>query len=233
MKFRNEFFIALNLWQNGWSENQDKRNQLAIELKKESELLDEKYKIVDGACYRKRFIYPSDMLEVIWEDHKVDGITSWTTDISYAEFFKGKFRDGAVTAAIFECNPEKHNVIINLNKLWACNSFIEAIYSFNEIHPDHCVAIYNFNDSQKEVILDVPLRGSQICVMSGVSSSFDAICDLENIPESERPKRFKQLIDGGACIEEVTYIKKEAAIRAVQNTKQKFAELLESFDQNK
>jgi hypothetical protein len=34
MKFREEFFIALNQWQKGWAENQDKKNEFSVTLKR-------------------------------------------------------------------------------------------------------------------------------------------------------------------------------------------------------
>lgn len=229
MIFREEFFIALNNWQNGWGENQETRFQLAISLKAECDILDKKYKIVNTNCYRKRFLHKGELVDIIYNNLKDEGITSWTTDIRYAEFFKGKFRSSAVTAAIFEHYPNQNEVILNINELWQCNDFVSELEQYKAHSPENCNAIYHFKDIQGEVILEVPLRGSEICILSGISSPFDDICNSLNIPEDEKPKVFKQLIDKGAFIEEVTFIRDEAARNAITNTIIRFNELLLSL----
>lgn len=229
MTFRNEFFIALNQWQKGWTEEQDRKNEYSISLKHECNLLDKKFKIVTDACYRKRFIHRGELVDIILNDSKVEGVASWTTDVRYAEFFKGKFREGAVSAAIFEHTPLDTEVILNVNELWKDDNFKDALDVFEKSNPENCDALYHFKDIQKEVILEVPLRGSEICILSGKSSSFDDICDSVNIPEQDRPSLFKKLIDGGAFIEEVTYVKDQAAKNAVQNTIRKFYEMLDNL----
>jgi len=228
MKFNDEFFKALNRWQKGWSEDQEKKKEFTSALKKECETIDIKYKTVDCPCYRKRYLHQGELVDIIINDNKIEGVTSWTTDVRYAEFFKGLFRDGAVTAAIFEHIPKKGEVILNINKLWECEDFIKDIENFKERNPDECDAIYHFEDGQNEVILEVPLKGSEICILSGKSSPFDDICDSVNIPEEERPKVFKELIDNGAFIEEIRYVKDEAARNAIKNTIRSFYELLQN-----
>lgn len=203
-------------------------------IKEECSLIDEKYKVVNVPCYRKRFIHRGELVDIILKDNKTEGATSWTTDVRYAEFFKGLFRESAVTAAIFEHTPINGEVILNVNELWICENFIKEVEAFKMSNPDKCDAIFHFKDSQKEVILEVPLRGSEICILSGKSSPFDDICDSVNITEADRPKLFKQLIDGGAFIEEVTYVNDVAARNAVRNTVRKFYDMLENLKkQNK
>jgi len=63
-------------------------------------------------------------------------------------------------------------------------------------------------------------------MLSAKSSPFDDICDKANIPEVDRPKEFKRLIDAGALIEEIRYIKDKFARSAVQNTVREFYKLI-------
>ena len=226
MKFENDFFIALNNWQKGWNEDQDLKAQYENELKKVCVSLPTKYKTCNVPCYRKRFLHSDELIDVVYNNEKLEGLTSWTIDKAYAEFFKGKFRENAVTAAIFEHLPIEDEVILNVNQLWKCSDFTEQLESFNTENSENCEAIYHFKDVQGEVILDVPLKGSEIYGLTGISSPFDDICDIANIPEKDRPKVFKQLIDDGAYIEEITYVKGQAAQNAIRNTIQKFHELL-------
>lgn len=232
MPFRKEFFVALNNWQKGWNESQEKKDEYAKPLKAECRLIDKKYKTVSVLCYRKRFIHTGEMVDIILKDHKPEGLASWTTDVRYAEFFKGKFRHGAATAAVFEHHPTEAEVILNLDELWDCGDFIEELDRFSQEQPEECCAINNFKDIQKEVILEAPLKGSEICMMSGTSSSFDFLCDQASIPEADRPAAYKRLIDGGAFIEEVRYIKDQSARRAIRNTIQAFYQLLENSISN-
>src|SRR5258708_6595827 len=109
MTFTNNFFIALNNWQRGWRENQELKVKYEANLKVECKHLDAKYKVVTETCYRKRFIIKGELVDIFYNNAKPEGLTSWTTDIKYAEFFKGKFRSEAVTAAIFEHKPEGSN----------------------------------------------------------------------------------------------------------------------------
>lgn len=228
MLFKNDFFIALNNWQKGWKEDQETRSQFAISLKKECAILDIKYKIVKTNCYRKRFLHRGELVDIIYNNSKEEGVTSWTTDVRYTEFFKGKYRESAVTAAIFEHLPIQNEIILNINELWQCDDFIFQLDEYKKYNPENCDAIYNFKDVQGEVILEAPLRGSEICMLSGMSSPFDDICNSVNIPEDDRPRIFKQLIDDGAFIEEITFVRDDAARNAVRNTLIKFNELLQA-----
>jgi hypothetical protein len=169
----------------------------------------------------------------MYNNEKDEGFTSWTTDKAYAEFFKGKHRENAVTAAIFEHTPNRGEIILNINKLWECTHFITQLESFSQEHSDDCKALYHFKDIQGEVILNALLKGSEIYGLTGISSPFEDICNSANIPEVDRPKMFKQLIDDGAYIEEITYVKGEAAGNAINNTIWKFHELLESIRNKK
>ncbi|MBS1685363.1 MAG: hypothetical protein JSS76_11425 [Bacteroidetes bacterium] len=226
MKFKDEFFIALNQWQKGWAEKQENKDIFSISLKAECNSIDEKYKIVTEPCYRKRFLHREELIDIIINDSKTEGITSWTTDVRFAELFKGKYRENAVTAAVFEHLPKREEVIVNINKLWKCKDFTRDLESFRKRNPEDTDAIFNFRDTQKEIVLEAPLKGSEICILSGKSSSFDDICNSINVPEIERPQLFKRLISDGAFIEEITYVKNEAARKAIQNTIRKFYDLL-------
>ena len=233
MTFTTQFFTALNNWQKGWGEDQELKTEFEKELKIQCKELPEKYKIVSEKCYRKRFIQKGELVDVFYNNEKNEGLTSWTTDIRYAEFFKGKFRYNAVTAAIFEHTPVRSDVILNINELWNCIEFTTQLEQFRINNQDKCDAIYHFKDIQKEVILEVPLRGNEIYALTGMSSTFDDICDKANIPEEERPKAFKKLIDDGALIEEVTYVRGAAARNAINNAIWKFHEMLEDIRSKK
>jgi len=227
MTFSNEFIKALNNWQKGWREDSELKRKYEEELKTQCLKLDEKYKVVTEKCYRKRFLHKGELVDIFYNNEKQEGLTSWTTDIRYAEFFKGKFRSDAVTAAIFEHSPSASEVILNIGELWTSPEFTAQLNQLNVEDSKACDAIFHFRDIQKEVILEVPLRGSEIYALTGRSSSFDDICDKANIAEAERPVAYKRLIDAGAYIEEVTYLKGPATQDAINKAIWKFHEMLE------
>jgi hypothetical protein len=227
MTFSKEFFVALNNWQKGWNEDQSRKASCEQELKIQCEALDSQFKSVREKCYRKRFLVKGELRDIFYNNAKPEGLTSWTTDIRYAEFFKGKFRTDAVTAAIFEHTPTKSEVILNISELWKSPYFLTSLDTIGKVEPKVCDAIRHFKDFQKEVILEVPLKGSEIYALTGISSSFDDICTKASIPENERPATFKRLIDAGAYIEELTYVRGDAARNAINNAIWKFHEMLE------
>ncbi|GAB3175533.1 hypothetical protein [Telluribacter humicola] len=63
--FNNDFLVALSNWQRGWAEDQERRRLIADELVKHCENLPEKFKTVDGPCYRKRFILEGEVTPIL------------------------------------------------------------------------------------------------------------------------------------------------------------------------
>jgi hypothetical protein len=161
MIFTETFIEILNNWQKGWKEDQTTRAQLADILRTECSLIDPSFKEVTDFCYRKRFLHQGDYVDVLLRDSKHEGICSWTTDLTYAEVFKGIIKTDAAHAAVFEHRPTTSEVILNINKLWESVDFVSTLKAVNDRTPEKCAAIYNFKH-QGEVILEAPLKGSEI-----------------------------------------------------------------------
>jgi len=224
MIFSDTFFKSLNDWQNGWRENQETKNELASILEGECENLPAKYKEGNQTCYRKRFLHKGEMVDILMNNNKDEGITSWTSDIRFAERFKNLYREDAVTAAIFEHTATASEVILNISALWNCKIFHEEFEKFQEKEPESCTAISNFKNLQSEIVLKTPLRGSEIIALTGFASPFDELCERLNVPEESRDELYYKMIDEETYPLGVTYIKEENAKRAVQKTIMKFIE---------
>lgn len=218
MTFRPEFFEALDCWQRGWREDQAKRNKLGLELQRESLLLDDSFRMVSEPCFRKRFLLQGEYQDILIRNCKFEGITSWTTDLGFAEFFKGKFREDSKHAAVFEHIPSRSEVILNINQLWNSKEFVSQFERIKAIDPKSFMAISKLKDIQKEVILNAPLKGTEIIAITGVSSSFDRLCDQAGIPVEDRPTEYKRLIDSGQFIEELRFVRGESARNGVKRT---------------
>ena len=216
--FSCELLEAVGRWQKGWREDQDLREELAIALKEQASALPLKFRSVNSMCYRKRFLHRGELIDLILRDGRTEGVTSWTTDKPYAEMFKGHLRPDAISAAIFAHKPCEGDVILNIPALWSDAEFVAVANEFATCEKDWAKALHNFRDLQQEIILEVPLRGSDIIGLSGVASPFDELCDREGIHQDQRDALFKSLIDSGTYPGEPIYTSPEGAQRAIQRT---------------
>lgn len=226
--FNDEFLHALGAWQNGWGEDQARKEPLAAALAQESASLPAQYRTVSGPCYRKRFIHKGEMVDLVLCNERDEGIASWTTDIRFAERMKGLVRANAVSAAIFRHVPTNHEVIVSLPSLWADPSFDRTVQDYHARGGTFATALLNFKDTQSEIVLRTPLRGSEILALSGASSPFDELCDQARIPERDRDKIFKQLVDAGTYPGDPQYIDLEASQRIISRSIQKLYAIVQS-----
>ncbi|MDW5375362.1 hypothetical protein R6258_00390 [Halomonas sp. HP20-15] len=233
MDFDDEFLSILGAWQRGWNEDEGTRLKLAEKLMRSVEGLPDEFKQVNEPCYRKRFLHYGELFEIIMVDEKDEGLTSWTLFQKYAENFKGLHKPDAVSAAIFEHAPKPDEVILNICALWESESFLSAAKKYQDNGRENADAIFQFKASQGEVILNSPLKGSEIVALTGASSPFDELCDKANIPESERDGYFKQLIDSGQYPETLKYTSKEGTQRVIQNTIKIMEDKIEAARENR
>jgi hypothetical protein len=229
MTFEINFLRTLNSWQNGWREDQIRKNELAAILVQKCEMLPKIYKEVNQLCFRKRFLHKGEMVDILMNNSKDEGVTSWTTDIRFAERFKDLYKEGAITAAIFEHLPSEDEVVLNISSLWNCSSFQKDLEEFQEREPDNCKALLNFKNLQSEVILKTALRGSEIIALTGFASPFDNLCEEASIPLDKRDELYYKMIDEGTYPLGISYIKDESARRAIQGTINKFLERIQNL----
>jgi hypothetical protein len=90
-------------------------------------------------------------------------------------------------------------------------------------------ALLNFRALQGEVILNAPLRGSEIRWMAGVSSPFDELCDRVGIPVGQRDELFARMVKAGAHVEEPRYTPPGGAQRALRRAIDSFYAKLETL----
>ncbi|MDG2668997.1 hypothetical protein P7M43_20800 [Vibrio parahaemolyticus] len=205
MKFSDELLKSINDWQKGWREDQDKREQLSKELVKQCASLPDEYKQLDIPCYRKRFLHKGELIDIIMADEKHEGVVSWTTDEKYAERFKGLLKEDAVTGAIFKIKPNSEDIIVNIVSLWRDVEFVTAVEEYAKKDPENTKALLHFKDTQSEIILKSPLRGSDIIALTGIASPFDDLCDQAGIAEEQRDDIFRQLVESGDYVDEPRY----------------------------
>jgi len=226
LKFPDTLLGAIGAWQRGWREQQDVRIGLAITLLEQAKFLDSKFRTVDFPCYRKRFLHVGELVATIIEDNLHEGAVSWTTKLEFAEEFKGIVRLDALTGAVFRHTPEPSEVVLNLHALWSDRDFVSAVESYKQKNGDNADALVHFRDTQGEVILTAPLRGSEIIRLSGTPSFFDDLCDKAGVVPERRDDVWRQLFASGRDPTMPRYTTTEGAQTVIGNVITKIRELL-------
>jgi hypothetical protein len=234
IKFSNDFLIALSNWQRGWSENQERRRQIADELIKQCEDIPHKFKTVDGCCYRKRFIIEGEIIPILIDDDFFEGIASWTKDKNCAKNFKGIIKPNTKFVTLFKHTPNPNEIVINIISLWEDEDFKKAAEELKNENFEAAKPLFNFRDYQSEIILKSTLKGSEIEDMVGISSSFEDLCNMANIPEEKREElSIKYAKDpNGLPIEIPTFAGTRPTKEAITKTLIKFKETLETAKTN-
>lgn len=229
-EFSREFLLILSKWQRGWAENQDDRRQIADELVNQCQKIPEKYRTVDGFCFRKRFIIDGELIPILLDNDFFEGIASWTTDIDYARKFKGIVRPSTTFVMVFRHQPKPKEILLNIITLWEDDNFKKAVIEFQKDDSEGAKALINFKDYQSEIILRSALKGSEIIDIVGVSSSFEELCDLANIPEEKRRElSIKYARDpNGLPIEVPTFAGTRPTSEAISRTLVKIKEMFET-----
>ena len=233
-EFSRDFLVALSNWQRGWSENQVERRKIADNLVKQCEHIPDKYKKVDGTCFRKRFIRDGEMVPILLDNDFFEGIASWTADLDYAKYFKGLVKPDTKFVMVFEHQPKPEEVVINIIELWKDDNFKKAVSEFEKDNSEGAKALLYFKDYQSEIILRSTLKGNEIIDIVGVSSSFEELCDMAGIPEEKREKFSIQYARNptGLPIEIPTFAGQKPTREAIKKTLVKIKETFETARQN-
>jgi hypothetical protein len=231
MTFTDDLLFAISSWQKGWREDQEERHRISQELLHAIAGLDAHFKAVDSTCYRKRFLHQGELVDIIIGDDKREGVVSWTVNKAFAERFKGLERVDAVSGAIFEHKPASHEVVLNICSLWMDSCFVSAVEDFDRRHPDYARPLLNFRDQQGEVILNAPLKGSEIIALTGKSSPFDELCDCAGVAEGTRDDLFMRMVQSDIYAGELQYTSREGAQRVIANTVQRMHEWIHTAAQ--
>lgn len=214
-----DFLEALGAWQNGWGTDQTLRKPLAEALALAAANLPAPFKTAAGqTCYRKRFIHQGELGLIFVDDARDEGLGSWSFDLQFAREFRGlKSEDpGAITAAIFKCVPEDSEVVVNVPALWRDAEFASAAKAYRDRGGAHADALFNSLGSrdQNEIILNAPLRGSDVFALVGTAKTFDEYCDMIGFPDDERRDAlFKLATAKGMTFGDLRYINDGQAAR--------------------
>ncbi|GJI93644.1 hypothetical protein RugamoR57_03620 [Duganella caerulea] len=194
MEFTSSFLDVLGRWMRGWKEDQALRLTFVTQLEEEAAKLPSCFRTVNVDCYRKRYLTRGDISPLIRGDLD-DGVTSWTTDQGFAEFFKGLERTGTITATIFKHRPEPSEVVLSIAALWENSEFQKAVQRYIDNNGIHAEAFQRIGSSQSEIVLRARLRYDEIIAFTGRSSPFDELCDAAGITLNNQDEAWKLLLD--------------------------------------
>jgi hypothetical protein len=226
MKFNDDFLEALGGWQRGWREKQNEKAIRTAALVRTLRNVPEHLRSVAVPCYRKRFLLNSELQPLFLGGEIDEGISSWTADIAFARNFHGFWREGTF-ASIFCRKPLPEEVLLNVEALWTDDTFVAAAEAFRGRGGTNNEALFNFRDSQREVILDAKLWPHEVVGFTGKSSSFEELCQMAGVTTPEgMDKAFQALAKAGEYPEEPAWINPEAAQRVIRNTRQGFQDKL-------
>ena len=229
--FSDTFLDTLGEWQRGWKENQALREDIAKKLELQAIKLPQKYRIVSAPCYRKRYLLPSDINPLFMDSEISDGATSWTLDKKYAEFFKGFWRDDAVTAVIFKHTPNPSEVILNIASLYESTNFMNAVNAYIQKSGKEAATFIKIGAQQKEVVLNTNLRVDEIIAFTGKSSPFDELCIAAGVNQYDQDSVWKFFVEIGMQPEVPRYVEKDGVKRILAKVLAKANELKKSKKQ--
>lgn len=151
-----------------------------------------------------------------------EGVASWTTDVRFAQEFKGPVRDATISA-VFGHTPIADEVILNIRELWELPCFRQAVQDFSKRGGENADAILNFKSRQSEVILKAPLLREDVEGFCAISSPFDVLCEVAGCEDEEAEDRlWKSVVENNMLPGGARWLQKEAAQRVLNETYVKF-----------
>lgn len=173
MLANNPFDLKLLQAINDW---QIKSNPTRGEKLKELTVnLPSNFKECNEACFRKIELKKDGVFSIVGKERLKEKISSWTTSVEVAKLFKkGVSTSEDERSLIIHYYPKAFNVILNLEEVYRSDCFHEAVAYYKNSIKSIKRGIYNYGNSQKEVILEIDeVDRSSIYMLGGVSPYYD------------------------------------------------------------
>ena len=170
------FLQAVNDWQRGGDENQNRRR--GVVLRSQCLSLLAKYRESPLVCHRQIALPKGGVWDLLGEGKLTEKVSSWTLDLEVAKDFKGGVppKDQGFQGAIFSLAPPPGSVIVNISLLYRDPEFLEAV----QLHKEDIVSFHRgiglYGDRQREVVLEIDrLSQEDIYSLGGHSSQFEEL----------------------------------------------------------
>jgi hypothetical protein len=172
--FTREFLQAVSDWQRGGDENQKTRR--GERLKELAESIDQRFRQCASVTYRQVALAKGGVWKLIAEKTLSESISGWTLSPAVAKTFKGGVPPEGWQGVIFAIKPQPQNVIIDLNSLYVCPEFQEALEREKGVITGFADGAGRYRNTQAEVILNLDsLEYADLHALGGYSSDRDTL----------------------------------------------------------
>ena len=172
--FTRELLQAVSDWQRGGDDRQKMRR--GERLKALAENLDQHFRQCGLVTYRQVALDKAGVWKLVAERTLREAVSAWTLSAAVAKTFKGGVPPEGWQGAIFAITPQPQNVIINLNSLYACPEFQEALEREKGVITGFADGAGRYRNTQAEVILNLySLDCADIHALGGYSSDRDTL----------------------------------------------------------
>ncbi len=171
---------AINEWQR-WDDTFTKA-QHGQQLKAALSDLDPKYRVVDLPCYRRIELDKKYLWKLGDELHIAETISSWSTDLSFAERFKGGVPPKGYNGLLFRMIPSPSQVVVNLNIVYNDSEFKLACSQYEQFISNYDEGIGLYGNRESEIVLDVSaLKVASIHSFGGYSADEEGLLKMYSL----------------------------------------------------
>lgn len=166
--FTLEILQAINDWQSGTTTARGKKlEELCVNLP-------DKYRTVESPCYRKINLKKDGVFSIFAHFCLPERISSWSSSVDIVKSFKhGVSLKIGEQSFIYQTNPTKNEVIINLIAVYKSCDFQNSLKQNIENIKNVNLGIVRYNDSQSEVVLKKEVvTHKDIYMLGGRSTAF-------------------------------------------------------------
>ncbi|MDO8333298.1 MAG: hypothetical protein Q7T35_01340 [Nitrosomonas sp.] len=195
--FSLELLQAISDWQRGGNASQKARRGIA--LKEAAKDLPETFKKISSNCYRQIAMDNSSVWNIGTKYQLSETISSWTTSLEVAKQFKGGVPPKGYQGVIFKISPiDELEVIVNLQELFECNEFKDAI----EEHKDKICGFHSgigkYGNSQLEAVISTEyLKLETLFAWGGYTSPESELAEIYfgHIASEDELRIFRDLMN--------------------------------------
>ena len=192
--FTLEFLQAINDWQIG----SHKKSEKGATLERLTEFLPAQFRSCPLVCFRQLALEKGALWQLADELALPETVSAWTTSLKVAREIKGGVpANQEYQGVIFAIPPPAGSVVLNLQRLYRCPDFRNAIKVHTPSISRFGDGIGRYGDSQSEVVIKVSrIAFSDLCELGGFSSGRAELSRMyfDHEPSNAEMKEFDRLL---------------------------------------
>jgi hypothetical protein len=194
--FSIELIDAINRWMIAPTpEAADRIDKAAVHLPAE-------FKSRNEPVFRRIALEKGFVWDLLAEARLLEKISSWSLSEDVAKKFDGGVPPLGWQGVIFKIDPTKGRTVLNISRLFASGQFRIAIEKYASAVPNSEYGIREFQDSEREVLIEVDaLYPDEIFSLAGYSSSREEIIRQAGIEIYRREPNVEEQTFLADCLE--------------------------------